>query len=740
VLGLGADKERWMIMKEFPCGHRRDKDQSNVRRGTMNDDYVMKISRLTVDKLGVRLYDRVSAVIAELIANSYDADATTVKVKAPMAEVLAVKQGNEIIDKSYTIDIEDDGIGMTPDEVNHFYLRVGAERRKDVNRGDESKIFHRKVMGRKGVGKLAPFGICQQIEILSSGGDLVDGVDENGHVSKGYLTAHLTLDRSLILDDVDADYRPMPGPLDRTVRPTKGTLIKLSIFTHRRVPSLEDLERQLSQRFGIKSPDWTIGLIDSTKTETDPAQKRQVGDFIVAKMDGTEIRFEEIVKPDGVKEYRALNADGLSYTGDVLTAGFYYEDVFYPVTGWVAYAKDPYKDDLMAGVRVYCRGKIAAQTNIFNRKAGFTGEHSIRSYLVGEIHANWLDEEEDLIQTDRRDILWSHELGQKFEDWGQKVISIIGHLSRAPLKKKIWDRFRESSNIEDRVDKSFPEEDQKPIRENAMSLAKILGQNIREDEVEDEDQVESLVQLALTFAPHMTLDQKLREAGEASGSPLGAMTSLLKTARVAELSSFGRVAYERVKVIEKVESLKDAQGTLESAFQDLITQAPWLINPQWSPITSNKSFATLKKEFEKHYEKVTGEVITLNDFSDPDKRADFVLSNQDGKIQIIEIKRPNYSLTNTDLERINTYIEIMEGFLTKPGNEEFMSSYGTFHITLVCDGLALSGVAKSAFEGFVSKGRLTHITWAVFLLNTRKMHEEFLNEAERQKENASNEL
>jgi 5-methylcytosine-specific restriction endonuclease McrA len=43
-------------------------------------------------------------------------------------------------------------------------------------------------------------------------------------------------------------------------------------------------------------------------------------------------------------------------------------------------------------------------------------------------------------------------------------------------------------------------------------------------------------------------------------------------------------------------------------------------------------------------------------------------------------------------------------------------------------------------EGFVSKGRLTHITWAVFLLNTRKMHEEFLNEAERQKENASNEL
>ena len=37
--------------------------------------YEMTISRLTVDKLGVKLYDRVSAVIAEIVANSYDADA-----------------------------------------------------------------------------------------------------------------------------------------------------------------------------------------------------------------------------------------------------------------------------------------------------------------------------------------------------------------------------------------------------------------------------------------------------------------------------------------------------------------------------------------------------------------------------------------------------------------------------------------------------------------------------------------
>lgn len=36
--------------------------------------YAMTISQLTVDKLGVKLYDKVSAVLAELVANSYDAE------------------------------------------------------------------------------------------------------------------------------------------------------------------------------------------------------------------------------------------------------------------------------------------------------------------------------------------------------------------------------------------------------------------------------------------------------------------------------------------------------------------------------------------------------------------------------------------------------------------------------------------------------------------------------------------
>jgi len=65
----------------------------------------MTISRLTVDKLGVKLYDRISAVIAEIIANSYDADAEQVTIKAPMGELLANKVKGKVQDRGFMIEV-----------------------------------------------------------------------------------------------------------------------------------------------------------------------------------------------------------------------------------------------------------------------------------------------------------------------------------------------------------------------------------------------------------------------------------------------------------------------------------------------------------------------------------------------------------------------------------------------------------------------------------------------------------
>ncbi len=145
--------------------------QSNLP-GDSGRPYVMRISRLTVDKLGVKLYDRVSAVVAELIANGYDADAESITVRLPLNTILATRDvDGKLIDAGYVIEVEDDGHGMTPDEAIDHYLEVGRDRRTHIEQGAKSREKGRPIMGRKGIGKLAPFGICQRIEIISAGGE-----------------------------------------------------------------------------------------------------------------------------------------------------------------------------------------------------------------------------------------------------------------------------------------------------------------------------------------------------------------------------------------------------------------------------------------------------------------------------------------------------------------------------------------------------------------------------------------
>ena len=316
---------------------------------TVSEKYTMRISRLTIDKLGIQMYDRVSAVLAELIANAYDSDAGSVNIKLPFGEYLARRRQGNVEDLGFQIVVEDDGSGMTADEVNAYYLNVGYNRR--AGRSEETPKHGRRVMGRKGIGKLAPFGICQEVEVISAGGE---------PTGAGYPIANLVLDLPRMLaEEYDSNgnllpYHPTPGELDGTYAEKSGTRLILRKFDRRRVPTREDLSRQLAGRFGLERPDWKITLADSQNGD----ETIEVGELAVDLMAGT--YFDVSARP-------------------VRTA----EGQFLPVTGWVGYAKDPYRDEVMAGVRFFARGKLVAQTRDFDIRSGFTGEFKMRSYLTG---------------------------------------------------------------------------------------------------------------------------------------------------------------------------------------------------------------------------------------------------------------------------------------------------------------------------------------------------------------------
>lgn len=141
-----------------------------------------------------------------------------------------------------------------------------------------------------------------------------------------------------------------------------------------------------------------------------------------------------------------------------------------------------------------------------------------------------------------------------------------------------------------------------------------MGKSLRGDELHDPDALENLVQLSIMLAPLQSLDEKLIEASSKADTPLNVLNDILATAQLAETVSFGQKVKKRLQIIERLESLKDAKDTAEDELQDLIASAPWLVNPQWVPVTANKTLSTLKREFQKFYKKKTGEEIFLIDF------------------------------------------------------------------------------------------------------------------------------
>ena len=112
----------------------------------------MKFAGGLVKHLGLQMYSGAVPAIAELIANAYDADAPRVHVSIPFEKA--------ITDAS-AIEVWDEGEGMTFDDVNAKYLWVGRDRRL----GGGYSAGGRKVMGRKGLGKLAGFGIANVVEV-----------------------------------------------------------------------------------------------------------------------------------------------------------------------------------------------------------------------------------------------------------------------------------------------------------------------------------------------------------------------------------------------------------------------------------------------------------------------------------------------------------------------------------------------------------------------------------------------
>src|SRR6266853_6184230 len=129
-----------------------------------NPAFTFAISLSVLDHLGRHLYRSFATVLGEAISNAWDADARNVWIYLDPD-----KNG---------FWIKDDGSGMTADDFQNKFLKIGYSKRKA---GKSHSKKGRPVIGRKGIGKLALLSCAERISVISKtkGGAYAGGTIEN---------------------------------------------------------------------------------------------------------------------------------------------------------------------------------------------------------------------------------------------------------------------------------------------------------------------------------------------------------------------------------------------------------------------------------------------------------------------------------------------------------------------------------------------------------------------------------
>lgn len=311
--------------------------------------FEMQFDPRTIKHLGVRMYSTLPPAIAEIIANAFDADASCITVS------LEEDEGRPV-----AITVSDDGIGLTFDEINTKFLVIGRDRREGEG-GAPSPKHGRRPIGKKGLGKLALFGLANTITITTRhGGKLNEFV--------------------LDWDDLNqarGPYRPTASRVDEATHESDGTILSLTNLKRRSSFNAAGLADSLSRIF-IVDDSFQIVIVSSSGDRFAISNTR--------RYETLEVEFEwDVSATEFVPT--ASRFDG-KLTGRLLTS----KKPITPASG-------------LRGITLFSRQKLVNAPEFFSTS---TSSHFYQ-YLTGWISVDFIDDlNEDVISTNRQSLDWEH--------------------------------------------------------------------------------------------------------------------------------------------------------------------------------------------------------------------------------------------------------------------------------------------------------------------------------------------
>lgn len=510
-----------------------------------------------VKHFGRNLYTTNPPAITELIANAWDAYATECRVIMKQDEILII----------------DNGIGMTDKEFVERYAKSGYEKKYDIRIPRDMK--DRPYMGKKGIGKFSAFSLSNNYILYTKS-------DEDESWKKIELE-HDMLDTDQATVKIPVEYEINLSELEKKFEfdiPSTGTLIHLTKLTRKVTQATHSsLAQLISRRFSVTT------IIEDDNFEL------FINDDKVDLNKHFYDNYIEYVYSIGIsKEDIKRRFPNVEDENIVITDIDYFDDN--NVTGWIASVDKPAKlksvdGTRITGVTVYINGKVADE-NIFKN---IRDDRLANSYIIGEVDANYLQEEEqDPVLSSREGLNHEIESVRTLRDNLNKVrADLIENWNEMRAKKDIT----KQEYISQVIEKPQYREMYNALNNDEKIKFKKYAQKLF-DKPGESDTNEKVVELYIPAIILLVNDEKINKIADQHGIEVDKLLKIFNELfDVAEINEALRMKSNfdgRLKIINMLKEHIDS-GEVEKVFENHLDKNPWLINPAW-----DRRYVTTKKQ------------------------------------------------------------------------------------------------------------------------------------------------
>ncbi len=655
-----------MMIKKRKPRPTQAKKQEKVKKAKAL--YTMSLDLKVLDHLGINLYSNASAVLSEAVANSWDADASMVEIDT----------GDD------SIVIQDDGVGMTLQQINKRFLNVGYDKWKSEG-GVSPK--GRRFMGRKGIGKLALFSIANVVEV---------------DTRRGSAANCFRMTVSDIRRSIERGEQYHPSPLQSSRKKT-GTTIRLSQLKKRRTAQGEQaLRRRLARRFSV------IGYKDKDGN----AFNVVIDGVPIGPDDRDDLRAVEFLWEFG--DHPRINASD----APGLKARFFVSDLVdetqhpeWRVNGWVGAAPRPNilrnsDSGSLHGIVVLARGRLI-QENILDT-LGFS--RILNSYLTGYVEADFLDVEgkDDIATSDRQRIVEDDERYEQLVVFLRKtLLSISDKWTDLRNETRGKEALQTHPALASWID-SLPSGQRQPAK-------KLLGL-IEGVELEDEHQREDLFRSGVVAFERLRLREASHLLAEESALTPEKLLPLLSDMSSLEAALYRDIVKSHLDVLKAFEGLVDTDAR-ERVLQKHLFNSLWLLDPGWERATADPR---LEESFLKEFEKARNRLGK----NERQARFDIRYRRNAGHHIIVELKKASRVMKLTELqEQGGLYKTILRKCLAVHGDESPLISL----VFVVGKPLVHVGVLASEADSILTTLNARVVTYEKLIAQATSAYQDYLD-------------